>query len=214
MGRQRLLLEILRSHETSRSDGLTLPHRIDNFLWTYQTTPHTTTGIPPCELLMGRSLHTRWGLLKSDVGQGVCWCQSKQKEGKDHSAYLRHFVSGQSVMVTDVVKQQLGPLTYLVEISAGKFWKHHVDRITDYPSKRRSLAPNYSNTVTDDEVEFSSPPVGSSLRKGNDAYSTENQDSSHSLSSTLESDPATADQEKSSPQRYPCRVTTSATIMI
>ena len=58
--------------KTCRNDGLTLAHWINNFLLTYQTTTHTTTGTPPCELLMGRTLHTRWDLLKPDVDQRVC----------------------------------------------------------------------------------------------------------------------------------------------
>ena len=37
--------------------------------------------------------------------------------------------------MSGVTVQQLGPLSYLVEISAGKFWKRHVDHVKDYPSK-------------------------------------------------------------------------------
>ena len=142
---ERFVRTFKEAMKTCRNDGLTLAHRINNFLLTYQTTPHTTTGTPPCKLLMGRTLRTCWDLLKPDVGQRVCWHQSKQKEGKDGNTPLRHFVTGQSVMVRNfrmgptwvsgVTVQQLGPLSYLVEISAGKFWKRHVDHVKDYPSK-------------------------------------------------------------------------------
>ena len=51
--------------EAAKNDGLTLAHQLENFLLSYCTTPHTIT--PPCELLMGSSLRTRWHLLRQDV---------------------------------------------------------------------------------------------------------------------------------------------------
>lgn len=70
---------------------------------------------------MGRTLRTRWDIMKPDVSQSVCWHQAKQKEGKDNNSKLRHFVMGQSVMVKNfhtgptwipgTTVQQLGPLT-------------------------------------------------------------------------------------------------------
>ena len=62
--------------KAGKGDGLTLQHRLQNFLLTYRTTPHSTTGTPPCELLMGQSLHTRWDLLKPDLQKRVSQQQS------------------------------------------------------------------------------------------------------------------------------------------
>ena len=57
----------------------------------------------------------------------------RRKEGKDNNFKLRHFVMGQSVMVKNfrtgptwvlgIIVQQLGPLSYMIEVSAGQFWK-------------------------------------------------------------------------------------------
>ena len=58
--------------KTSKNNGLTLAHQINNFLLTYRTTPHMTTGTPPSELLMGRTLRTCWDIMKPDVSQRVC----------------------------------------------------------------------------------------------------------------------------------------------
>ena len=96
---ERFVRTFKEAMKTSKNNGMTLAHRMNNFLLTYRTTPHSTTGTPPSELLMGHALHTRWDIIKPDVGQRVCWCQAKQKEGKDQNTKLRHFVMGQSVMV-------------------------------------------------------------------------------------------------------------------
>lgn len=42
-----------------RLQGGTLHTRLAQFLFSYRTTPHTTTGVSPAELLMGRRLMTR-----------------------------------------------------------------------------------------------------------------------------------------------------------
>ena len=49
---------------------------MENFFLIYRTTPHSVTDVPPCELLMGSSLQTRWNLLKSDVEKRVQLCQT------------------------------------------------------------------------------------------------------------------------------------------
>ena len=78
-----------------KDDRLTLAHQLENFLLTYRTTPHTTTGSPPCELLMNRSQHTRWDHLRPDIGQQV---RKHQKTHHDQHARARWFTIGQSVM--------------------------------------------------------------------------------------------------------------------
>lgn len=45
--------------KTGKGDGLTLTHKVKNFLLTYRTTPHAMTNTPPCQLLMGQSLCTQ-----------------------------------------------------------------------------------------------------------------------------------------------------------
>ena len=208
---ERFVRTFKEAMKTGRNDGLTLAHRINNFLLTYRTTPHTTTGTPPCELLMGRTLRTHWDLLKPDVGQRVCWRQSKQKEGKDGNNPLRHFVTGQSVMVKNfrmgptwvsgVIVQQLGPLTYLVEISAGKFWKRHVDHVKDYPSKGLSSVP-VSDQNEDDE--FSAPLVRTS-REEHTPTSTGAMNPNPDLARVVGTDLSNPDQEEPPARRYPER---------
>ena len=95
---ERFVRTFKEAMKTGKSDGLTLTHRLQNFLLSYRTTPHTTTGTPPSELLMGRHLRTRWDLLRPDVERQVQWRQSKQKDRHDLHACPRCFSVGQSVM--------------------------------------------------------------------------------------------------------------------
>ena len=101
---------------------------------------------------------------------------------------------GQSVMVKNfhtgptwvpgIIVQQLRPLTYIIEVSAGKFWKRHVDHVKDYPSKGLSLAPESPEAYNNDD-EFFSPPVGVSGEENN----TSSEGSSTSTTSAPDSDP-------------------------
>ena len=124
---------------------------------TYHTTPHSTTGMPPCDLLMGRRLRTRWDLLKPDIGVTVRDKPLQQKIGHDRSVPVRSFQVGQEVMarnfragaawIPGVIAQQLGPVTYLVNVSEGRHWKRHVDHIKNLQAR-----------PTENEFQRQSPP--------------------------------------------------------
>ena len=60
-----------------------MEHRVADFLLKYRTTPHSTTGATPAELLMKRRLRTRLSLVKPDLTQEIENKQSKQKQRKD-----------------------------------------------------------------------------------------------------------------------------------
>ena len=138
---ERFVRTFKEAMKTGRGGGLTVAHRLENFFLTYRTTPHTTTGTPPCEVLMGRSLRTRWDMLRPDVSQNVHRSQERQKEHHDQHARQRTFHVGQTVMaknmragpswVPGTIVQQLGPVTYLVDVSDGRVWKCHVDHLKD-----------------------------------------------------------------------------------
>ena len=55
-----------KAMKASRDTSLTHAQRY-NFLLTYRITPHATTNEAPCQLLMGRMLHTHWNLLQPNL---------------------------------------------------------------------------------------------------------------------------------------------------
>ena len=52
--------------QAGKYNGLSLIHRLQNFLLSYRTTPHSTTNVAPCELFLGRKVRTQLDLLKPE----------------------------------------------------------------------------------------------------------------------------------------------------
>lgn len=128
--------QALRAGQQTRSP---LEKTLAAFLLRYRTTPHSTTGVPPSELLFGRNIRTRLDMLRPDVGGRVRDKQSQQKEYHDQHSTTRVFHIGDTVWVWNlrdgprwvpgVVSDQLGPLSYMVQVSDGNLWRRHVDHI-------------------------------------------------------------------------------------
>ena len=57
----------------------TVQEKLSKFLFKYRITPHSTTGVPPCELLMGQRLWSRLDLLQPSLATNVEYSQAKQK---------------------------------------------------------------------------------------------------------------------------------------
>ena len=74
--------------EAAKNNDFTLAHQLDNFLLSYRTIPLTTTGTPPFELLIGRSMCTRWYLLRPDVEQQVGWRGKKPNPGMEQLTFF------------------------------------------------------------------------------------------------------------------------------
>ena len=63
--------------------GISVKHRLANYLFRYRTTPHSTTGVTPAELMVKRRLRTKLSLIKPNLAQVVENKQEKQKMYKD-----------------------------------------------------------------------------------------------------------------------------------
>ena len=117
----------------------TLRAQNDTILCTYRITPHSTTGVSPAELLMGRRLHTRLGLLKPNIRDHVDGKQIKQKEAHDVSARVRRFSVGDTVFVHTFgqgerllkgkIVEVMGPVSYHVQTDEGNICRCHQDQI-------------------------------------------------------------------------------------
>ena len=154
--------------KASRNKNLTFSHKLANFLLTYRTTPNATTGIPPRELLMKRSLRTRWDLLRPETELQVCKRQAQQKEKHDQHARKQDFQVGQSVMVNNMgtgprytpgmIIKKLGPVTYIVGVSAGRTWKRHSDQIKSISYKEGEVERN-DRVTSDLSLSFRGPTL-------------------------------------------------------
>ena len=138
---ERFVRTFKESMKASKYDGLTLPHRLENFLFSYRSTQHSTTSAAPCELFLGRKLRTRFDLIKPDLEGKVMQCQAKQKDRHDLHARLREFIIGEKVMVRNMrpgpnwipgeIIQKVGPVTYLVDTHGDRPWKCHIDQLKE-----------------------------------------------------------------------------------
>ena len=138
---ERFVQTLKNALRRTKDIGRTFQHRLAGFLLAYRTTPHATTNVAPCELLMNRKIRTRLDLLYPDVESRVAKNVSRQKAMHDVHAKAREFLVGQRVRVRNlrdgpkwvpgVVLGRQGPLSYVVQTTGGEVWKRHVDQIEE-----------------------------------------------------------------------------------
>ena len=159
---ERMVQSFKRSCYASRKSNMTLQQCISNFLLTYRTTTHPTTGHTPAKLFLGRELRTRLSLVKPDVQTNVLQAQSNQKNCHDIHSKYREFYPGDAVYIKDLrqvktwwagtVVERSGPKSYLTVLQDGRVWKRHVDHLT-----RRQLSPLQNvpenNETTNEAIE-------------------------------------------------------------
>ena len=79
----RVVMEALVKQILEGNKSRSIKHRLADFLLRYRTTPPSTTGAMPAELLMRRRLRTPLSLVTPDLAQTVESKQNKQMECKD-----------------------------------------------------------------------------------------------------------------------------------
>ena len=128
-----------RRNEEKSSTTESLETRISRFLFWYRLTPHSTTGVPPAELLLGRIPCSQLDLLKPQLSSKVQQKQDAQKKNHDVHSKRREFRVGDTVFVRDFpsgkkwltgsVTEVKGPLSYNVTLSDGRVVRQHIDHI-------------------------------------------------------------------------------------
>ena len=99
---ERFVQSFKQALKASKNDGRSLNHSLSIFLLTYRSSPHATTGVPPCTLFLKRNLRTRFDLLNPSCSQRVLDKQSMQKSQHDRHAKDREFIVGERVMVRNL----------------------------------------------------------------------------------------------------------------
>ena len=150
--------------------GRSLQDRVNSFLFKYRTTPQTTTGISPAELLMGRKLRTHLDLLVPDIGERVRKRQNLQKHSRDLHAKDQQFQENDPVMaknfsqgppwITGKIMSKAGTATFLVELSDGRVIHRHCDQL-----KLNSLDPQEQIQPSADEQWLSVPDSNNAFQE-------------------------------------------------
>lgn len=116
-----------------------LKHNLARFLFSYRTTPNTTTGQTPAEFFCSRRLRTRLDLLCPDLGRKTANKQPDQMMQHDLHAKGWQFEIRESVLPENfrgppkwlkaTITEQTGPVSFRVMLKSGENWKPHVDQI-------------------------------------------------------------------------------------
>ena len=170
------------------SEG-TVHTKLSRFLVAYRSTPQTTTGVTPAELLFNRRLRTRMDLIRPDVRQRVEAQQSSQKEQHNNTRTARQFAEGDKVLVKNFspgpkwkkahIESRTGPLSYTIKSEDGVVTCGHVDHILkrhDVPSRAEDNLPESAvhaeqnpvlPTAVEEQKDASTEPVSISMEESN-----------------------------------------------
>ena len=118
-------------------NGNSVEEKLSRFLLKHRITPHTTTGIPPSELLMGRRLRSKLDMLHPGLSGHVEERQWKQKQIHDKAKTLRKFKEGDQVYAKDFsapnekwipgVVQKV--TSYHIQLHDGRVIRRHIDNM-------------------------------------------------------------------------------------
>ena len=92
-------------HGVRKQSSGSIHDKIARVLFQYRTTPHSTTGITPAELLLGRKLRSRLDLLKPNIGQKVAAKQQQQKNFHDTHCCEHTFSVGERVFIKKTMQK-------------------------------------------------------------------------------------------------------------
>ena len=147
--------QALRSmHQSSKP----VKEKLAKFLIAYRNTPHSTTGVSPAQLLLGRPLRTRLDLVKPNLNRKMVNQQHQQsiRAANKKGRQCRKLEVGDSVMSRDyrgdlkwrsgLIVKKTGPLMYEVQVAPGIICLRRIDQL-----KPTAVEP--------DTVEVSQPKV-------------------------------------------------------
>ena len=147
--------------------------RLAKILKAYRLTPHSTTGMSPAEMLLGRRPKSRLDLLKPMTAERIEANQWKQKKQHDVRANDRCFQEGDTVFVKNfqsgdkwlpgVISKRTGPVSFVVQLSDGRERRCHQDQLqkrtvevtvdspveTETPVPRTSATDQHSSSETE-----------------------------------------------------------------
>ena len=134
--------------------------RLAKVLFSYRLAPHTTTGVSPSELLLGRRPRSRLDLLKPNTADRVETRQLQQKVQHDTRAKARTFKANDTVFLRNFGKGRkwlhgkiirvTGPVSFIVQSEDGREVRCHQDQLRHRTVELRE---------TEEESETDAPDI-------------------------------------------------------
>ena len=144
----------------------TLKQKLARFLFSYRTTPHSTTGVSPAELLMNRKLKSALDLVNPRLSDRVDSAQSRQIAAHDKRVQSRSFSLGDTIYVRNygqgpkwmrgTIVDMVGPYNFYVEVAlSGQLtkWKRHADQLRKCYDSSNVTADSTPDTGSSQEEE-------------------------------------------------------------
>ena len=158
------------SLESLASDAsCTLQQSIQNFLLSYRSTQHVTTGSSPAKLFLQRELCTHLSLARPDLASHVSCQQEKMKMHHDKHAKFREIAVGDTVLARDHLpgkKWQPGAIVQYpsshscrLHLDDGRVWRRHVDDILQNNSQSKTAESGVPSLETATPVVPDPQPV-------------------------------------------------------
>ena len=142
--------------KSGNSDRESIECRLVRMLFHYRITPHSTTGVLPSELLLGRRIRSHLDFIQPDLSAHVESKQRSQKKHHDCHARECTFQIGDDVFVKNFgngpnwipgeIKEVRGPVSYGITVNDGRLLRRHIDHI-----RIRTVA---DSTITEHKNSF------------------------------------------------------------
>ena len=156
-----------------------LSTRVSRFLFKYRMTPHSTTGISPAELLLERRPRSHFDFMLPNLASKIRSKQLAQKVQHDKKSKPRTLKIGSNVLVRNfstgpewlfgTIVNTKGPLSYIVKLSDGRYFKRHIDHL-----RKTDITDHYATVpdVIDDFIPFQSPTTTTTAQQANSELPT------------------------------------------
>ena len=174
--------------------------KLSRVLFQYRLTSHSTTGVSPAKLLLGRQPCSHLNQFRPGLQQHVEREIERQKRNHDKRTCERRINIGDSVLVrnftngsfwmTGVITSRQGPRMFVVRLDSGQEVRRHIDQI-----RRRVVRPDDTPASVQTDYGLDSPLPFS--------VSSETEPSPRQQSSdTLPTAPRHSNRERHPPDRF------------
>ena len=159
-------------------EGGSLKTKLSRFLLKYRVTPHSTTGVPPAQLLMKRYVRTQLDLVRPSTNDRVTVIQGKHKLAHDNHTKERDLKVGDPVYVRDfrhaktwipgVITEKTCPVSAKIQLTNGNIGQRHQDHVRartnplqtqeDTYNEDTLMVPDPQNPEPDDQPDQAELP--------------------------------------------------------
>ena len=118
----------------------TVSYRIAQFLFQCSSTTHTTTAVPPAELLLGRRLWIKVDSILHDVSQWVTTSQLRPEVNHDNytrdcylqqgnKVFIRNSITAGKRYLSGTILSQSEPVSFKIKLNDERIFHWHIDHL-------------------------------------------------------------------------------------